>query len=450
MTEKIKISISGVRGIIGEGLDGRMTTSLASAFGQSLNGKPVVVGRDARPTGPQMRLAVLAGLAFSGNDVIDIGLVPTPTVGLMVKHLGAGGGIQISASHNPVEWNALKFFNDKGFFLNEEDFNRFMEFYKGGDFGKATWDRLGQLETRDDAIDIHIDRVLKFVDIEAIRARRLKVVVDGCRSVGGLILPRLLEQLGCEVIRLDCAADGQFTRPLEPTPAHLGGLCEKVKETGADVGFAADPDADRLAMVSEKGLPLGEDFSLALTADYIAGKTGSDIVTNLSTTMSLDDIAKKHGVKIYRTKVGEAHVVQGILEHGAKIGGEGNGGVIVPEVHPGRDAAIGTAVLCELMATRGKGKTISEIAAEIPLYHIVKDKVPAGEYDAGGIEKALSEKFGPPTVDRTEGLKMVWEDSWVHLRPSNTEPIIRIIAEARQLDKANQICRLTRDLLCGQ
>jgi len=447
MSNKIKISISGVRGIIGEGLDGQMVLNLAAAFGKSLKGGPVVVGRDSRPTGPQMRLAVLAGLAFSGNDVIDIGLVPTPTVGLMVRELGAAGGIQISASHNPVEWNALKFFNGEGFFLNQEDFERFMAFYEKGDFGKATWEKLGKVSRRDDAIDIHIRRVLDFVDVEAAKTRKLKAVVDGCRSVGGLILPPLLEKLGCEVIPLDCEADGQFTRPLEPTPAHLGGLCKKVKETGADVGFAADPDADRLAMVSEKGEPMGEDFSLALAADYIAGKTGSDIVTNLSTTMALDDIAKKHGVKIYRTMVGEAHVVQGILEHGAKIGGEGNGGVIVPEVHPGRDAATGVALICELLATKGKGRTISEVASEIPLYHIVKDKVPAKEHDEEPIAKALGEKFGEAEFDRTEGLKMIWPDAWVHLRPSNTEPIIRIIAEAKSLEKAEEICAFARSQL---
>ncbi len=447
MSDKLKISISGVRGIIGEGLNGQMVLNLAAAFGQSLNGGPVIVGRDARPTGPQMRLAVLAGLAFSGNDAIDIGLAPTPTVGLMVNQLGAAGGIQISASHNPVQWNALKFFNREGFFLNQEDFERFMAFYEKGDFGNATWDRLGKVTERDDAIDIHIDRVLNFVDVEVCRSRKLKVVVDGCRSVGGLILPPLLAKLGCEVIRLDCEADGQFTRPLEPTPAHLGALCAKVKETGAEVGFAADPDADRLAMVSEKGEPLGEDFSLALAADYIAGKTGSDIVTNLSTTMALDDIARKHGVKLYRTKVGEAHVVEGILKHGVKIGGEGNGGVIVPEVHPGRDAATGVAVICELLATKGKGKTISEVASEIPLYHIVKDKVPAREHEEGPIAEALCEKFGEPVFDRTEGLKLIWPDAWVHLRPSNTEPIIRIIAEAKSPEKAKEICSFTRSQL---
>jgi len=447
MSDKLKISISGVRGIIGEGLNGGMVLNLAAAFGQSLKGGVVVVGRDARPTGPQMRLAVVAGLAFSGNAAVDIGLAPTPTVGLMVRQLGAAGGIQISASHNPVEWNALKFFNGEGFFLNQEDFEQFMAFYEGGNFGNATWERLGKVTQRDDAIEIHIARVLNFVDVKACRERKLKVVVDGCRSVGGLILPPLLERLGCEVIPLDCQADGQFSRPLEPTPDHLGALCAKVKETGADVGFAADPDADRLAMVSEKGEPLGEDFSLALAADYIAGKTGSDIVTNLSTTMALDDIARKHGVKLYRTKVGEAHVVEGILKHKAKIGGEGNGGVIVPEVHPGRDAATGAAVICELLATQGKGKAISEVAAEIPLYHIVKDKVPAKEHEEGPIATALSGKFGEPAFDRTEGLKMIWPDAWVHLRPSNTEPIIRIIAEAKSLEKAREICSFARSQL---
>lgn len=447
MSDQLKISISGVRGIIGGGLDGTMLLKLAAAYGKSLDGKPVVVGRDARPTGPQVRLAVLAGLAFSGNDVIDIGLVPTPTVGLMVRELGAGGGIQISASHNPVEWNALKFFNSGGFFMNEADFNRFMEFYEKGNFGKAVWNELGKLSNREDAIDVHIGKVLEFVDAGAIRKAALKVVVDGCSSVGGLILPPLLRKLGCEVVELDCAANGDFKRPLEPTPAHLGRLCEKVKETGAALGFAADPDADRLAMVSEKGEPLGEDMSLALAADYLAGKTGSDIVTNLSTTMALDDIARKHGVKIHRTKVGEAHVVDGILRHGAKIGGEGNGGIIVPAVHPGRDAATGAAVICEMIAARGKGKTISEIAGEIPVYHIVKDKVTMRKHDEEAIARDMEKKFGKPAFDRTEGVKMVWPDAWVHLRPSNTEPIIRMIAEAKELKKATELCAYTRTLL---
>lgn len=447
MTEQLKISISGVRGVIGNGLNGEMVLNLAAAFGQSLGKGSVVVGRDSRPTGPQMRLAVLAGLAFSGNDVIDIGLVPTPTVGFMVRNLGAVGGIQISASHNPVEWNALKFFNSKGFFLNEEDFKNFMGFYEKGGFGLATWDQLGKVSTRDDAIDIHIQKILEFADIEAVKSRKLKVVVDGCRSVGGLILPKLLRALGCEVIEFDCEADGNFTRPLEPTPAHLGGLCAKVKEYQADVGFAADPDADRLALVSEKGEPMGEDMSLALAADFVSQRTGSDIVTNLSTTMALDDIARKHGVKIYRTKVGEAHVVDGMLKYGAKIGGEGNGGIIFPDVHPGRDAAIGVALICELMAKRGKGKTISEIALEIPTYHIVKDKVPARRHDAEEVAETLMKKFGKAEVDNTEGLKLAWEDGWVHFRPSNTEPIIRIIAESKTLEKAKEVCKTATSLL---
>ena len=447
MSDQLKISISGVRGIIGEGLNGNMILNLAAAFGKSLNRKPLIVGRDARSTGPQVRLAVLAGLAFSGNDVIDIGLVPTPTVGMIVRETGAGGGIQISASHNPVEWNALKLFNSGGFFLNEEDFNRFIMFYKKGDFGNAIWNELGNVESRDDAIQIHIQKILDFVDVSVIKSRKLKVVVDGCSSVGGLILPPLLKELGCEVIELDCEANGDFQRPLEPTPAHLGRLCEKVKETGADIGFAADPDADRLALVSEKGKPLGEDLSLALAADYIAGKTGSDIVTNLSTTMALDDIAKKHGVNLYRTKIGEAYVVQGIMEHQVKVGGEGNGGIIVPEVHPGRDAATGAAVICELMATQGKGKTLSQVAAEIPEYFIVKDKLAMKEHNDEEIGKALAEKFGPPEYNRTEGLKLIWEDAWVHFRPSNTEPILRIIAEAKDLNKAKDICSTARSLL---
>jgi len=444
MSEKVKFSISGIRGVVGEGFDGRMAYRLAVAFGQSIQDGAVVVGRDARPSGVPIRSAVLSGLSFSGHDVIDIGLAPTPTVGLMVRHLSAAGGIQISASHNPIEWNALKFFNSDGLFLSEKEFGDFISLYENGRTKNLSGDQQGQIKVRNDSIDIHISKILEYVNVTAIRLRNIRVVVDGCKSVGGLILPPLLEQLGCEVIQLDCEADGKFTRPLEPTAEHLGRLCKKVKETNAEIGFAVDPDADRLALVSEKGEPLGEEMTLVLAADLVVGKTGSDIVTNYSSTMALDFVAAKHGVNLHRTKIGEAHVVEGILKHGAEIGGEGNGGVILPKIHPGRDAATGAALICELLATQEKGKRLSEVAEAIPRYHIVKEKVPIREYQDEAILEALSEKFGLATVDCTEGLKLIWEDGWVHLRPSNTEPIIRIIAEAKSLEKAKAICAATR------
>ena len=441
-----RITISGARGIIGKDLTVANAQRMAWAYASFIGGGDVILGSDARPTGEMIKNAVISGLLAGGVNVIDIGLVPTPTVGIMIRECKAKGGIEITASHNPVQWNALKFFGEDGTFPDQPFVDGYIAHLESGNYVHSEWHSVGRVIKNPLALDIHCAYVEKAIPAASIREKKFTVVVDGCRSVGGIFLPELLKRLGCKVIDLDCIPDGQFTRGMEPVPENLKRLCTVVKEEGADIGFAADPDADRLAVVSDEGKAIGEEFTLALASYAVLSQTpGGIVVTNLSTSMLTDFAAQKFGGSVYRTAIGEANVVRGIREKNAIIGGEGNGGVMFPAVHVGRDAMTAVALVLQLMARTGK--KISDIAAEFPNYIILKDKI---EMDLSVAKKRLEAIEKMPLqgeIDTRDGVKITRQGAWLHLRCSNTEPIVRIIAEGDGLQETQKLIAEGKDLL---
>ncbi len=436
----LMISVSGIRGIVGDSFTPEAVIKFAQAFGKYCQGGKVVVGRDGRPSGPLFKHAVFSGLLSVGCEIIDLDQCPTPTCEIMTKELKAAGGIIITASHNPAEWNALKFLNAQGLFLNSTENARLMEIYQKGPLTLASWQQVKSVNFFSDAIKTHLDRIvnLDFIKPDKIKKRKLKVVVDCVNGVGQRILPQLLEQLGCEVVKIHCEGSGIFPHPPEPVPEHLSDLANKVKEVKADVGFATDPDVDRLAVISEKGEPIGEEWTLALCVKFYLSKKTGNVAVNLSTSRMIDDICNHYKVKCFRTKVGEINVTQKILEERCVIGGEGNGGVILPALHCGRDAVVAMAMILQNLAE--SGKTISFLCEGIPHYHIIKDKVKVkGDPDKAMLK--VAKNFKGQNIDSSDGIKITFEDGWVHLRKSNTEPILRIIAEARTKDKSKEFCQ---------
>jgi phosphomannomutase len=371
---------------------------------------------------------VHGALESVGCTVIDIGMAPTPTIQLAVEYHHAAGGLGITASHNPIEWNALKFIGPSGLFLSADEGAEMRALMDSG-IPRATWDALGEIVHDTEAVQRHIDQVLAlpYLDVEGIRARRFRVALDCCRGAGGVIMPQLLTELGCEVYAINMEADGQFHRPPEPVAENLGELAALVKATDADIGFATDPDVDRLALVLDNGIAPGEDYTLALAARTVLRHRPGPVVTNLSTSKVVADVAADAGVPFHFAKVGEVNVAMTMRDLGATIGGEGNGGVILPEMHLGRDAPVGAALLLQLMLE--EGRPLSALIAERPKYVIVKDKLdrPAAPLDA--VYVALRAAFPDAVADTQDGLRLDWPDRWVHLRPSGTEPIVRVIAE---------------------
>ena len=442
------ISVSGIRGIVGGGLDPEKVCRFASAFGAWCGKGPVIVGRDSRTSGAMLNRAILAGLESVGADVIDLGIVPTPTVLFTIREERAAGGVAITASHNPIEWNGLKFVGPKGTFLDDGEGSELLKIYAGDCAEKSPWDGLGRVERRNDAISRHIDRILALdiIQPDRIRSRKFKVVLDCVNGAGSEASPLLLERLGCEVIPLHCMPNGLFPHPAEPVPEHLTELCDVVKNQGADVGFANDPDADRLAIVSETGAAIGEEYSLALTAKFVLSKKCGPIVANLSTSRMLDDIAEEYGVEVHRTPVGEVHVAQKIVEVGAPIGGEGNGGVIFQELNLGRDALVGMALILQYMAETGK--TVSELKQGIPEYAIVKRKYEPTKMDKDAALKAIREAYDGEEMDLRDGIKLLRERSWLHVRKSNTEPVLRAVAEAPTKEEAEAFQEEVAEKFC--
>lgn len=423
------ISVAGIRGIVGDSLTPESFIRYVLAFGTLIEGGPVVVGSDTRLTRDMMRHLAFAALESCGCQIYDIGLVPTPTVGLMVRELGASGGIAITASHNPAEWNAYKFFDEQGSFLTKEQNLRMLEIASSGNFRRASYKSVGKVSRCTTAIERHIERVLAQVDVEAIRKRGFRVVADCVNGVGNVILPPLLEQLGCTYKILFDDINREFAHNPEPLPENLRELCSEVLKFKADVGLAVDPDADRLALVDEGGRPLGEERTITLAAASILEHKKGPVVVNLSTTRAMDDVTKAAGVPLFRTPIGEANVVAKIRATKAVIGGEGNGGVIYPPVHCGRDAATGVALILHTLAR--KGLTLSQLNSSIPDYKIVKTKFARGERNVAEILERMREEFRDALeLVSEDGLKAVFPDSWVHLRPSGTEPVVRVFAEA--------------------
>lgn len=453
MSNTLMISVSGMRGIVGSDLTPELVARHAAALGAwaAAAGKPVVVlGRDARTSGEMFTHAAIAGLLSVGVEVIDVGIAPTPTVQMAVEHHRAGGGLIITASHNPIAWNALKFVGPDGVFLDEVAGGAVRGLAESGP-PRGGWDGIGRLRRDPGAIDRHLDAILDLpqVDVDQIRAAGFRVALDCVRGAGGTTMPGLFERLGCHLDAIHLEVDGRFPREPEPIPEHLGELGDLVRRSGADVGFAVDPDVDRLAIVDETGTPIGEDYTLALAVRAVLhrlpkGSPAPTVVANLSTSRVVEDAALSAGARFLRAPVGEANVAKMIRQERALIGGEGNGGVILPQLHIGRDAPLGVALILQYLADMGT--SVAQIVASAPRYRIVKDKVPRGA-DLRAIYAALGARFPEATQDDRDGLRLAWDDRWVHVRPSGTEPIIRFIAEAPDETAARALIEACRAAL---
>ena len=442
------ISVSGIRGRVGEALTPEVVASYAAAFGAWARGT-IVVGRDSRVSGPMFHRVVLAALQSVGCDVIDVGMAPTPTIQLAVEHHHAAGGLAITASHNPIEWNALKFIAPSGLFLSAAEGAEMREAMARG-IPRATWDCLGHVTLDDDAIARHIDAILAlpYIDVPAIRRRAFHVALDCVRGAGATMMPALLDRLGCRVEAINMQTDGRFPRPPEPVADNLGELEDLVRRSHADVGMAVDPDVDRLALVDETGKAIGEDYTLALAAGAVLRHTKGPVVTNLSTSRVVDDAAALGGVQVIRAPVGEVNVAVRMRDEGSPVGGEGNGGVIVKDLHLGRDAPAGAALVLQMLLDANA--PLSRIISQRPRYAIVKEKLdrPAGSLDS--VYTALRTAFAGAGVDTADGIRFAWADRWVHVRPSGTEPVVRVIAEAPTEAQARELVERSRSYLSGQ
>lgn len=433
----LKISISGVRGVIGQSLTPTLLTRFAQAFGTYVGSGTIVIGRDTRTSGEMVRQAVIAGLLSSGCRVIDLDICPVPTVQLIVRQRKASGGIAITASHNPAEWNALKFVNDEGLFLSTGQARELLDIYHQGDYTKVAGSEMRNVESFTGALDAHINAILGQVGKSN---RKLKVALDSCNGAGSIIAPQLLEALGAEVVTVNTTPDGSFPRGAEPIAENLQQLCQLVKENQADVGFAQDMDADRLAVVDETGAPIGEDNTLVLATRYQLGKTPGPVVTNLSTTSAMDDVARMFDCPLHRSMIGEANVTEMMQAVGAIIGGEGNGGVIYPKINFCRDSHVGMAMILHLLADTGCA--VSQLLGDLPHYVMVKEKLPCPSDKISEVLKMIRRDFADHQLDLRDGVKVSFADGWLHVRGSNTEPIIRLVAEAANELQARQILNL--------
>ena len=447
------ISVSGMRGIVGTDLTPELVVRHAAALGAwaAAAGAPtVVLGRDSRTSGAMLSAAATAGLLSVGCTVIDLGIVPTPTVQLAVTHHKAGAGLILTASHNPVEWNALKLVGPDGIFLDATAGAAVRALAEQGP-PRAAWDRIGTVREDRNAINRHIEAVLALpdIDVRAIRKRQFKVAIDCVRGAGGLIIPQLLERLHCVVSAINLEADGRFPREPEPLPEHLGALGNLVRGNGSDVGMAVDPDVDRLALVDERGQPIGEDYTLAFAVRAMLRGAGSAlepplVVANLSTSLVVEDAAYAGNARFMRAPVGEANVARVMAQEDALIGGEGNGGVMLPAFHIGRDAPLGVALILHYLAA--ENRSVSALVDAAPKYRIVKAKLQRGK-DLAGAYDLLKKRFPDAAVDERDGLRLSWRNRWVHLRPSGTEPVVRLIAEAPTEAEAESLMDNCRSLL---
>ncbi|ACU08958.1 Phosphomannomutase [Flavobacteriaceae bacterium 3519-10] len=445
-------SISGIRGTIGGKVDENLTpldvVKFTAAFGTWLQNNKntkslmLVVGRDARISGAMVNSLITATLQGLGINVIDLGLSTTPTVEVMVPELNADGGIIITASHNPKQWNALKLLNEKGEFINGKDGSDVLALAESADFDFAQVDDLGGYETRDDAFDIHIQKILDLpmVDADAIKAKKYKVVLDAVNSTGGIVIPQLLKKLGCEVVELYCEPNGHFPHNPEPLKEHLGDICELMKTEKADVGIVVDPDVDRLALVDENGELFGEEYTLVAVADYLLKHKKGVAVSNLSSSRALRDVSSAHGSEYFASAVGEVNVVTLMKEKNAVIGGEGNGGIIYPDLHYGRDSLVGVALFLTHLAK--ENKSVSKLRATYPSYFMGKNKIElTPDINVDLLLTKMETVYQNEDISTVDGLKIDFEKNWVHLRKSNTEPIIRIYTEALSQQEADDLGR---------
>ncbi len=446
MAEPI-ISVSGLRGVVGETLTPEVAARYAAAFAAIAPPGDILVGRDSRPSGRMLALCVQAALQAVGRNTIDAGIAATPTVGVLVRRHKAAGAVQITASHNPPPYNGLKLFSADGRVIPAGPGRKVLERYREGTPEWQPQDRVGVGRRCDDTVMAHLLAVLDTVDAERIRQCRFRVVLDSNHGAGSILGRRLLNELACRVTVLGEEPDGQFAHPAEPTAENLAGVLPAVVEAGADVGFCQDPDADRLAVVDRTGRYLGEEYTLAMCVDHVLRQRKGAIVANCASSRMSQDLAERYGVPYFRAAVGEANVADVMLAHGAIFGGEGNGGPIDPRVGYVRDSFVGMALLLDAMAARQM--TIGQLADELPRYEIVKTKVSLPSEKLPAALDALEKRFSDATADRMDGLRLDWPDRWLLVRGSNTEPIVRAIAEAPTADAADALCRTAAETLAA-
>jgi len=437
----LQISVSGVRGIIGDSLTAEVVVAFARALGTYLGPGAVVIGRDTRRSGEMVRSAAVAGLLSTGCDVVDIGIAPTPTTQIAVADSDAVGGIVITASHNPSEWNGLKFIRGDGIFLTAAQVTEFLDVHAGGGYRAADVSVLRAMREDPEAGSRHVAKVLDVINVEAIRGANLHVALDSCSGAGCIPAQELLEALGCRCTGINTTPDGQFTRGLEPIPEHLTDLCNLVRESGADIGFAQDPDADRAAIVSEQGVPIGEEYTVTLGSLFVVEQQEQPgpIVVNLSTSRMVEDVGAKYGCEVFRAPVGEVNVVEEMLKRKALIGGEGSGGLIHPAVHHGRDSLTAMGVILDGLARHGR--PISELAHKlVPSYEMQKREAQLTPgTPVADIMDSLRDAYPDAAVRDDDGIKWDWPDRWLHIRASNTEPKVRIMSEAPTLEAAAKL-----------
>lgn len=428
--------------MIGESLTPGLLTRFAQAFGTYISSGTVVIGRDPRTSGEMVKQAVIAGILSSGSRVLDIGMCPVPTIQLVVRQRRAYGGIAITASHNPAEWNALKFIGPNGLFLNSGQAREMLDIYHQGEYTKVTGAEIRTVEEVAGATDLHVRAILDTLGPLPKTPKRLRVVLDACNGAGSLVGPQLLEALGAEVISINVTPNGSFPRPAEPLAENLGDLCATVKEHRADIGFAQDMDADRLAVVSQQGVPVGEDYTLVLAAIYVLGRERGPVVANLSTTSALEDVAKKFACPIFLTRIGEVNVTEEMQKQNAVIGGEGNGGVIYPRVNFARDSLVGMALILHLLAQQSQ--SIGELLNDFPHYAMVKEKLICPSDKLAAVSKMLRQAYADYPIDARDGTKVTLPNGWFLVRGSNTEPVIRVVGEARTEDEVREIVASVR------
>lgn len=456
LPDDLMVSVSGFRGRVGEAITPELVAGLAASYGTFLreegdNG-PVMVGRDSRTSGPMLMRAAVAGLVSAGCRVLELGVVPTPTLMLAVREGNGAGGLGVTASHNPAEWNALKFAVRGGTFLPPDRMARFQARIRERDPVRARWDAIVPVERDERATERHIERILnlELLDTERIRREGMCVALDCVNGAGGHIMPEILSRLGCKVRAIGTEPNGRFHRDPEPTADNLAALGELVRTSSARIGFAVDPDVDRLSLVDENGCPLGEDLTLALAADVALRRGPGRVVTNLSTSRVLDDVADGYGCPVIRAPVGEINVVERMLEEDAVIGGEGNGGVVLPALQHTRDAPVGAALLLQFLADE-PGTPISGRVARLPSYTIVKEKVSFSREGLNAAYAELSRVLPRGHCDTSDGLRIDWpsQGTWIHVRPSGTEPVVRLIAEAGSGAEARSLVDRAREVLAG-
>ncbi|MDX2181114.1 MAG: phosphoglucosamine mutase [Bryobacteraceae bacterium] len=445
---RLKIGVSGIRGVVGEFLTPTLACEFAQAFGTFTGRGRVVVGRDTRASGPMLERAVTCGLLAAGCDPVLVGVLPTPTIQMYVAAAGARGGIALTASHNPPEYNALKLFNERGEFFNHYERGGLIDLYHQGEFAQAPNSGMGGITQEFSApARLHFERVLRSIGRDRVRARGFRVALDAVNGAGSVLTPRFLTQeLGCRLDAISIDPTQPFPREAEPTPEALGELAQLMKRTGADIGFAQDPDGDRLAVALPGGAILDNDEVLALVVDAVLARMPGDVVVNLTTSSVIDEVAAWHGRKVYRSPVGEANVVEKMLATRAVIGGEGsNGGIIFPTVHYCRDSYTGMAFLLDRMAETGLG--IAELAAKLPKFTRRSAKLKFSHGRLSGATLALERRFPEASRDRSDGLKLTWPGAWIHVRASNTEPVLRVSVEAKSAERAEELLAAGVDIL---